>query len=48
MTPEEENLHDFIRRILNFIYMEMPAHQATKKFVHEYFMDNKEWNKTKQ
>jgi hypothetical protein len=37
MTPEEKKLHDFIRRILNFIYMEMPAHETTKKFVHEYF-----------
>jgi len=37
MTPEEKKLHDFIKRILNFIYMEMPAHGTTKKFVHEYF-----------
>jgi len=37
MTPEEKKLHDFIKRILNFIYMEMPAHETTKKFVQEYF-----------
>jgi hypothetical protein len=37
MTSEEKKLDDFIKRILNFIYMEMPAHETTKKFVNEYF-----------
>jgi len=34
---EGKKLHDFIRKLLSFVYMEMPTHGTTKKFVHQYF-----------
>jgi len=34
---EGKKLHDFIRKLLSFVYMEMPAHDNTKKFVQQYF-----------
>jgi hypothetical protein len=34
---EGKKLHDFIRKLLSFVYMEMPTHGTTKKFVQQYF-----------
>jgi glutaredoxin len=34
---DKTKMHDFIRKLLSFIYMEMPAHPQTQKFVHQYF-----------
>ena len=34
---ESKKMHDYIRKLLSFVYMELPAHDNTKKFVHQYF-----------
>jgi hypothetical protein len=34
---DKTKMHDFIRKLLSFTYMEMPAHPQTQKFVHQYF-----------
>jgi len=34
---ESKKMHDYIRKLLSFVYMELPAHENTKKFVHQYF-----------
>lgn len=34
---DKENMHDYIRKLLSFVYMEMPSHPRTQKFVHQYF-----------
>lgn len=34
---EGKKLHDFIRKLLSFVYMEMPTHGTTKKFIQQYF-----------
>jgi K+-sensing histidine kinase KdpD len=37
IEADKTNMHDFIRKLLSFTYMEMPAHPQTQKFVHQYF-----------